>query len=121
MEYLHGPRRVGDENGNTVGYCHSQRGSAPRREVSVGFTAPEPAIPVTLMGEDVISMDLAPGRETRRHLIELAAKVCPPAHHVDDRLLPHHAEGADLARRGEGCDSQIGELGDVLRIVDDRH
>jgi hypothetical protein len=76
---------------------------------------------VPFVGKYVVSVDLPTGSESGGRLIELPTKRRPAPHHLAHRLGTHHAEGPDLPGGRESDDPEIGEVGYVLRVVEDRH
>src|SRR5687768_5400378 len=108
---------MADENGHAVGHSHRERGPSVWSKVTIGLATSKPPVPMPHVGKHMVAVNLSARREARRCLVKLASEVGPAAHDFADRLGTHHAKGPDLARRGEGDDSEVGEVGYVLRIV----
>src|SRR4051812_15500384 len=81
MQHLCRSGWMRDENGNAVGNGHRHRRSMLRREMAIGFAAPQPAVPMALVRENMVAVNLASRGEPRRGLVQLAAQRRPSPHH----------------------------------------
>jgi hypothetical protein len=114
MQQGHNPRRVGDEDRNTIRHAHGQRYSSLGGNVAVCLFTPKPSLPPTGMDQHAYAMDLPDRREAPGNVGNFVLDGGPPAHDFVHRVVAREAERAGVTSGRERADPPTLEVGDYF-------